>query len=167
MAVLVAVDDGANIGEFVIDDEVHGFGDLSFACFAVADDAVDSSVKVVEAGGFGDACGDGEPLPERAGGGVEEINAFHWVWVSVEDGVPFSECGEVVGGEFFAIVRFADHDTEGCHGGVDGGDGVSLREDEAVTCWVVWVVWRPAHGGVHEGGDDVSDAHGTGGVTGA
>ena len=64
LAVLVAVDDGADIGEFVIDDEVHGFCDLSFACFAVADDAVDSSVEVVEACGFGDSGGDGEALAE-------------------------------------------------------------------------------------------------------
>ena len=42
----VAVEDGDDIGELVLGDEVHGFPDLAFAGFAVAHDAVDDCSPV-------------------------------------------------------------------------------------------------------------------------
>src|SRR5207253_2697075 len=47
LAVLVAVENGEDVGELAVHDEVEGLGDLAFAGFAVADDAVDAPIDLV------------------------------------------------------------------------------------------------------------------------
>ena len=50
LALAVAVEDGHDVGELVVDDEVQRLPDLAFAALAVADDAVDSLVGARRAG---------------------------------------------------------------------------------------------------------------------
>ena len=52
--------------------------------FAVADDAVDVAVELVHLRRGAEAGGDGQALPERAGGGVEERDADLRVGVAVD-----------------------------------------------------------------------------------
>jgi hypothetical protein len=158
LAVAVAVEDGEDVGELAIDDVVEGLRDLAFAGLAITDDAVDQAANLVESGGLSEAGGDGEPLPERAGGGVEEGEALHGVWMAVELGVHGPERLGIVAGEGAAVLGvLADHDAQLAGGGVDDGDGVSLAEDEAVAGGVVGVLGAPPHRVEHEHGGDVGE----------
>ena len=112
LAQRVAVEDGDDAVELMVGDEVHGFPDLALAGFAVADDAVDGFVDAVDAGGGGEAGGDGEAHAEGAGGGVEEGEAEDRVGVAVDGGADGAQGHEVVMGHRAGLVVGGDGDAE-------------------------------------------------------
>ena len=158
LPVLVAVEDGQNVVEFLIDDEVQRLGDLPLTALPVADDAVHPLVHLVQTCRRGDPRRDRQSLPQRARRGIEEREALHRVRVAVEFRVPISQGLDVLGLEAPAVVRvLADHEAEFARRGVDDRDRVALGEHQTIRRGVVGVIGRIAHGREHQDRDDVPE----------
>jgi hypothetical protein len=104
---LVAVEDRQHVVQPVVDDEVERLGDLPLARLAVADDAVDALVDLVDPRRLADPRRDREAHAQRAGRGVEEREALHRVGVPVEHAVELAQRLEVVGRQAPALLAGA------------------------------------------------------------
>ena len=96
LAVAVAVENRQDVGEFVVGDEVDRLPDLSFARFAIANEAIDAFVVIVV------ACGDSQPgchrqtLAERSGGGIEKWEAFDRIGMAIDRRIVGPQRAQVV-----------------------------------------------------------------------
>ncbi len=133
LAELVAIENRADGLEVVVAEEIDGFPDLPLTGFAVAHDAEDALVEVVELGGNAESRGDREPLAQRPGGGIEKGHAQRGVGVAVDRRVQLAEGHRQFAGhraEVAGVVAVVDAQVR--HGGVNDGYGVSFGEDQAV-----------------------------------
>ena len=152
----------------MIDDEVHRLPDLAFAGFAVADDAVGVAVDPVHLRSRRHAGRHAEALPQRSGGGIEEMHAQAGVRVAVDGAFNGPEIQGVLAGHLagFGLI-LANDAAEVSHGGVDDGHGVAFGKDQPVGGSVPRILRIPPHVVVHQHGRQMGQRQGGGGVPAA
>src|SRR5262245_9033618 len=148
---LVVVDDDGEIVEGVVRaaELRGGHGRLPYLTLldlAVPDDAVDACRRPAELEPQSLTQRDGEPLPERSGGGLH-AGQGHAIRVPLERRAEFPERDEL---GFGKVARPR-------HGRVEGGDGVSLRQDEPVAIGPFGVRGIVPHAPEEEGPHQVDD----------
>ena len=164
----IGVEDGDDVGELMVDDEVAGFPDLPFTRFAVADDAVNISVERVHLGGRADARGDAEALAQRAGRGIEEMHAELRIRMAIDGGIDRTErhC-HLAGHRLGLFLIGADKAAEVREGRIDDRHGMPFGEHQAIGGGVPWLFRIPAHLVVHEDRDQMGERKGRRGVAAA
>ena len=103
--------------------------------------------------------GDRETHAQGASRGIEEREALDGVGMSVDGGIDRAKRGSIGHGHRTEIAVLADADAEIGASGVHDGNRVPFGKHEPIGACVLRMGGNPAHGVVHQNGDDVAQTH--------
>ena len=146
----VAVEDGDDVGELLVGDEVHRLPDLAFARLAVADQAIDRLVDAVEPRGGAEPRRHRQALAERAGRRVEEGKAQRRVGMAVDRAVDGAQLHQVLRRHRLGVALRIEGDAEIGASGIDDRHRMALRQHQPVGARRARPLRVPAHHPVHQ-----------------